>query len=80
MRMVTEDPAVALQLDELSIAFSDPLSQSAVSEIFPTQVLPEFRFFLRPCETKASGFDRLVLETPTRFVRALVNDAPLEAV
>ena len=84
MRMVTADPAVALQLDALSIAFSDPLSQRAVSEIFPTQVLPgeetEFRFFLRPRETKASGFDRLVVETPTptRFIRALVNDAPLE--
>ncbi|MYC74100.1 MAG: hypothetical protein F4X17_25645 [Gemmatimonadetes bacterium] len=84
MRMVTEDPSVALQLDALSIAFSDPLSQQAVSEIFPTQVLPgeetEFRFFLRPRETRASGFDRLVVETPTsaRFIRALVNDAPLE--
>ena len=84
MRMVTADPAVALQLDELSIAFSDPLSQRAVSEIFPTQVLPgeetEFRFFLRPRETKASGFDRLVLETPTptRFIGALVNDTSLE--
>ena len=84
MRMVTEDPSVALQLDALSIAFSDPLSQRAVSEIFPIQVLPgeetEFRFFLRPRETKASGFDRLVVETPTptRFIRALVNDEPLE--
>ena len=84
MRMVTEDPAVALQLDALSIAFSDPLSQQAVSEIFPTQVLPgeetEFRFFLRPRQTRASGFDRLVLETPTpvRFVRALVNDESSE--
>ena len=83
MRMVTADPAVALQLDALSIAFSDPLSQHAVSEIFPTEVLPgeetEFRFFLRPRQTRASGFDRLVLETPTptRFIRALVNDAPL---
>ncbi len=86
MRMVSADPAVALQLDALSIAFSDPLSQRAVSEIFPTEVLPgeetEFRFFLRPRQTKASGFDRLVVETPTptRFVRALVNDAPLEVV
>ncbi len=84
MRMVTEDPSVALQLDALSIAFSDPLSQRAVSEIFPTQVLPgeetEFRFFLRPRETRASGFDRLVVETPTptRFIGALVNDASLE--
>ena len=83
MRMVTADPAVAAQLDALSIAFSDPLSQRALSEIFPTQVLPgeetEFRFFLRPRATRASGFDRLVLETPTpvRFIRALVNDAPL---
>ena len=82
--MVTEDPSVALQLDALSIAFSDPLSERAVSEIFPTEVRPgeetEFRFFLRPRETKASGFDRLVVETPTptRFIRALVNDAPLE--
>ena len=84
MRMVTEDPAAALQLDELTIAFSDPLSQQAVSEIFPTQVLPgeetEFRFFLRPRETRASGFDRLVVETPTptRFIGALVNDESLE--
>jgi hypothetical protein len=84
MRMVTEDPSVALQLNALSIAFSDPLSQRAVSEIFPTEVPPgeetEFRFFLRPRETRASGFDRLVVETPTpaRFIRALVNDAPLE--
>ena len=83
MRMVTADPAVALQLNALSIAFSDPLSQHAVSEIFPTEVLPgeetEFRFFLRPRQTRASGFDRLVVETPTptRFIRALVNDAPL---
>ena len=83
MRMVTADPAVALQLNALSIAFSDPLSQRAVSEIFPTEVLPgeetEFRFFLRPRQTRASGFDRLVVETPTptRFIRALVNDAPL---
>ena len=82
MRMVTADPSVALQLDALSIAFSDPLSQHAVSEIFPTEVLPgaetEFRFFLRPRQTRASGFDRLVVETPTRtrFIRALVNDAP----
>ena len=86
MRMVTADPAVALQLDALSIAFSDPLSQRAVSEIFPTEVVPgeetEFRFFLRPRQTRASGFDRLVLETPTRtrFIRALVNDAPLAVV
>ena len=84
MRMVTADPSVALQLDALSIAFSDPLSERAVSEIFPTQVLPgeetEFRFFLRPRETKASGFDRLVLETPTptRFIAPWVNDTPLE--
>lgn len=84
MRMVTADPSVALQLDALSIAFSEPLSQRAVSEIFPTEVLPgeetEFRFFLRPRQTRASGFDRLVLETPTptRFMRALVNDAPSE--
>ena len=84
MRMVTEDPSVALQLDALTIAFSDPLSERAVSEIFPTEVLPgeetEFRFFLRPRQTKASGFDRLVVETPTptRFIRALVNNAPLE--
>ena len=84
MRMVTEDPSVALQLDALSIAFSDPLSERAVSEIFPTEVRPgeetEFRFFLRPRETKASGFDRLVVETPTptHFIRALVNDEPLE--
>ena len=84
MRMVTADPSVALQLDALSIAFSDPLSERAVSEIFPIHVLPgeetEFRFFLRPRETKASGFDRLVLETPapTRFIGALVNDTPLE--
>ena len=84
MRMVTEDPSVALQLDALSIAFSDPLSERAVSEIFPTEVRPgeetEFRFFLRPRQTKASGFDRLVVETPTptRFIRALVNDEPLE--
>ena len=83
MRMVTADPAVALQLNALSIAFSDPLSQHAVSEIFPTEVLPgeetEFRFFLRPRQTRASGFDRLVVETPTptRFIRALVNDTPL---
>ncbi len=83
LRMVAEDPALALQLDALSIAFSDPLSLGAVSEIFPTQVAPgqetEFRFFLRPRATQASGFDRLVLETPTpaRFVRALVNDAPV---
>ena len=82
LRMVTADPSVALQLDALSIAFSDPLSQDAVSEIFPTEVLPgeetEFRFFLRPRQTRASGFDRLVVETPTRtrFIRALVNDAP----
>ena len=84
MRMVTEDPSVALQLDALTIAFSDPLSERAVSEIFPTEVRPgeetEFRFFLRPRQTKASGFDRLVVETPTptRFIRALVNDEPLE--
>ena len=84
MRMVTEDPSVALQLDALSIAFSDPLSERAVSEIFPTEVRPgeetEFRFFLRPRQTKASGFDHLVVETPTptRFIRALVNDEPLE--
>ena len=84
MRMVTEDPSVALQLDALSIAFSDPLSERAVSEIFPTEVRPgeetEFRFFLRPRQTKASGFDRLVVETPTptHFIRALVNDEPLE--
>lgn len=84
LRMVSTDPSVAPQLAALSIAFSDPLSQGAVSEIFPTQVLPgaetEFRFFLRPRGTRASGFDRLVLETPTptRFLRALVNDAPSE--
>ena len=35
---------------------------------------------MRPRETKASGFDHLVVETPTptRFIGALVNDEPLE--
>ncbi len=71
VRMVTDDPLVAPELDELKIGFSDPISQRAVSEIFPTQVTPgaesEFSLFLRPLATVATGFDRLVVEAPTRM-------------
>ena len=79
VRMVTADPAVAAELDELTIEFSDPISQGAVSEIFPTQVAPgaasAFSLFFRPLATKATGFDRLLLEAPTsaHFTAALLN-------
>jgi hypothetical protein len=84
VRMVTDDPAVAPELDELKIEFSEPISQRAVSEIFPTQVMPgqesEFSLFFRPLATKATGFDRLFLEAPTqmRFTSAQLNGAPVE--
>ncbi|MEE3258284.1 MAG: discoidin domain-containing protein [Candidatus Latescibacterota bacterium] len=83
VRMVTADPAVAPALDEIKIEFSDPISQRAVSEIFPIQVTPgaenEFSLFFRPLATVASGFDRLYLEAPTSvtFSAALLNDAPI---
>ena len=81
--MVTADPRVAPALDELKIEFSEPISQRAVSEIFPTQVAPgaatEFSLFFRPKDTKITGFDRLYLEAPTsvRFGSALLNDIPV---
>ena len=83
VRMVTADPRVAPALDELKIEFSEPISQRAVSEIFPTQVAPgaatEFSLFFRPKDTKITGFDRLYLEAPTsmRFGSALLNDIPV---
>ena len=82
--MITKDPLVAPEVDEFKIEFSEPISQSAVSEIFPTQAVPgqesEFSLFLRPLATKATGFDRLFLEAPTqvRFTSARLNDAPAE--
>ena len=84
VRMITKDPLVAPEVDEFKIEFSEPISQSAVSEIFPTQAVPgqesEFSLFLRPLATKATGFDRLFLEAPTqvRFTSARLNDAPAE--
>ncbi|MFT5376611.1 MAG: hypothetical protein ACI906_003449 [Candidatus Latescibacterota bacterium] len=84
VRMVTEDPSVAPELDELKIEFSEPISERAISEIFPTQVAPgqesEFSLFLRPLATKASGFNRLIVESPTkiRFTEAQLNGAPAE--
>ena len=83
VRMVTDDPRVAPALDELKIEFSDPLSSNAVSEIFPTRVVPgaenQFSLFLSPRNTRTGGFDRLHLEAPTQvdFVQALVNNDPV---
>lgn len=82
--MVTDDPAAAVKLNALEIAFSDPISQRAVSEIFPVQVAPgaesQFQLFFRPRATKTTGFDRLFLESPTnaRFISALLNGEPIE--
>ena len=81
--MVTADPRVAPAFDELKIEFSEPISQRAVSEIFPTQVAPgavtEFSLFFRLKDTKITVFDRLYLEAPTsiRFSSALLNDIPV---
>ena len=83
VRMVTDDPAAAVQLNALEIAFSDPISQRAVSEIFPVQVTPgvesQFQLFFRPRATKTTGFDRLFLESPTstHFTSARLNDEPV---
>ena len=83
VRMVTDNPHAAPALDELKLEFSDPLSSSAVSEIFPTRVVPgaesQFSLFFRPRDTRTGGFDRLHLEAPTRvdFAQALVNDDPV---
>lgn len=82
--MVTDDPAAAVELNALEIAFNDPISQRAVSEIFPIQVAPgeehEFQLFFRPLTTKSNGFDRLFLEAPTnaRFIGALLDGEPIE--
>ena len=84
VRMVTDDPAAAVELNALEIAFNDPISQRAVSEIFPIQVVPgeehEFQLFFRPLATKSNGFDRLFLEAPTnaRFIGALLDGVPIE--
>ena len=84
VRMVTDDPAAAVELNALEIAFNDPISQRAVSEIFPIQVVPgeehEFQLFFRPLSTKSNGFDRLFLEAPTnaRFIGALLDGEPIE--
>ncbi len=84
VRMVTDDPAAAVELNALEIAFNDPISQRAVSEIFPIQVVPgeehEFQLFFRPLATKSKGFDRLFLEAPTnaRFIGALLDGEPIE--
>lgn len=84
VRMVTDDPAAAVELNALEIAFNDPISQRAVSEIFPIQVAPgeehEFQLFFRPLTTKSNGFDRLFLEAPTnaRFIGALLDGEPIE--
>ena len=83
VRMVTDNPHAAPALDELKLEFSDPLSNSAVSEIFPTRVVPgaesQFSLFFRPRDTGTGGFDRLHPEAPTRvdFAQALVNDNPV---
>lgn len=84
VRMVTEDPAVAPELNEVKIEFSEPISERAISEVFPTQVTPgqesELSLFLRPLATKESGFNRLIVEAPTkiRFTEARLNGAAVE--
>ncbi len=86
VRMISEDPEQAAELQMVAVNFSETLARSAFSEISPLQVSPgeenEFRIYLKPTEIRRTGFDRVFVEAPVpmRFVRAMSNGEPADVV
>jgi hypothetical protein len=82
VRLVSDDPEVAVSLDWLSVEFSEPLADQVMGEVFPVEVVPgieqEFSYFVRAPVT--SGFDRLAVEasTPLRLVEARLDEVRSE--
>ncbi len=84
VRMTGDDPGLAAELGNLAVNFSEALARSAVSEIAPLQVSPgeehEFSLYLKPGQTRRTGFDRVFVEAPVamHFAQAKVNDEPVD--
>ena len=84
MRLVSDTPRAAATMDWLELDFSSPLANIAAGEIYPVEVQPgewiDFTYYLKSQETRASGFDRVEMETSTevRFREAYLNGELVE--
>lgn len=84
-RLTTQNPQAAASLDWLSVAYSQPLADKVVGEVWPAQVQPgawtDFAYYLR-AQGSTAGFDQVVLQTsvPLRFGSARLAGTEVEAV
>lgn len=84
VRMISEDPERAAELRSLAVNFSETLARRTVCEIAPLQVSPgeenEFSIYLKPSQTRRTGFDRVFVEAPVEmhFIRAMVNGEEMD--
>ena len=84
MRLVSDTPRAAATLDWLELDFSSPLANTTAGEIYPVEVQPgewiDFTYYLKSQETRASGFDRVEMETSTEvnFREAYLNGKLVE--
>ncbi len=83
VRLVSNSPDVAANLDYLAVNFTQPLARRAIGEITPQEAQPgeetQFTYYLRPENT--IGFDRIAVEStsPARFVDIALNGTPVDA-
>ena len=83
VKLVSDFPETAANLDFLAINFTDPLASAAVGEITPVVVDPgvttEFTYYLRP--ERPTSFDRLSIESsaPVTFMGLAVDGNQREA-
>ena len=84
VELISTTPDEGAALDWLAVDFSPPLAGRVVGEIHPMEVLPgestEFAYYLRPFQTRTSGFDRITVEASTQlnFTAAVLDGEKVE--
>ena len=79
LRLTSNSPEVAPELDHVTIEYSPPLAEEAFGEIYPSIVEPgveeQFSYFVR-VSSASRGFDRLSIRGPSalQFVEARVEE------
>jgi len=83
LRLTSNSPEVAPELDHVTIEYSPPLAEEALGEIYPSIVEPgveeQFSYFVR-VRSASRGFDRLSIRGPSalQFVEARVEGNRVE--
>ena len=83
LRLTSNSPEVAPELDYVTIEYAPPLAEEAFGEIYPSTVEPgieeEFSYFVR-VSSAPRGFDRLSIKGPSalQFVEARVEGNRVE--